>query len=334
MALEHYDQRQPDDRAVDDARDLARSQVGFDDTEHRNESHHTVFCPVMRRALILPFLLACVLLAPAAAHARPVYGMGDQNPISYVDPKLKSLKKVKVARLALSWDWYKTWSTRSQTDNWMGAVKAAHLRPLISFNRSWRSSSGRRKIPNLSQYKKGFKLFRQTYPYVRDFTAWNEPNAPEQPFYKKPAKAATFFNALRSACKKCTIVAADINDSKNMVPWLRTYKRKVHKAKVWGLHNYKDTSSRNTRGTTRVFVNMVRGQVWLTETGGLINRGGLKGQAKSVKRVFTLTHQIKRIKRVYFYQWRGVRKSHWDSAFLSPTGKKRPAYFALKRKLR
>ena len=33
----------------------------------------------MRRALILPALLVCVLLAPAAASARPVYGMGDQN---------------------------------------------------------------------------------------------------------------------------------------------------------------------------------------------------------------------------------------------------------------
>ncbi len=288
----------------------------------------------MRRTLILPFLLACALVAPAAANARPVYGMGDQNPTSYEDAKLLSLHKLKTARYTVSWDWYKDTTQAGILDWWMSRVKAAHLRPLISFNRNWHGSRGRHKIPSLRAYKHGFKLFRQRYPYVRDFTAWNEPNAPEQPFYKKPAKAAKFFNALKSACKKCTIVAADINDSKNMVSWLRTYKRKVHKAKVWGLHNYKDTSSRNTRGTTRVFVRMVRGQVWLTETGGLINRGGLKGQAKSVKRVFTLAHHFKKIKRVYFYQWLGVRKSHWDSGFLSPAGKKRPAYFTLKRKLR
>ena len=284
--------------------------------------------------LILPTLLLCALLAPAAAHARPVYGMGDQNPTSYQDKRMHGLKKLKTARYAVAWDWYKDPTQNALLSWWMGEVKAAHLNPLISFNRNWHGSSGRKKIPSLSQYKRGFKLFRQRYPYVRDFTAWNEPNAPEQPFYKKPAKAARFFNALRSACKKCHIVAGDINDSKNMVPWLRKYKRHVRKAKYWGLHNYKDTSSRNTRGTTKVFARMVRGQVWLTETGGLINRGGLKGQAKSVKRVFTLTHQIKKIKRVYFYQWRGVRKSHWDSAFLSPAGKKRPAFFTLKRKLR
>lgn len=286
----------------------------------------------MRRTLILPALLLCVLMAPAVAGARPTYGMGDQNPTSYEDQRLLGMHKLKTARYAVPWDWYKDSTQTTLLNWWMSRVKAAHLQPLISFNRNWHAS-GRKKIPSLSQYKRGFKLFRQQFPYVKDFSAWNEPNAPEQPFYKKPAKAATFFNALRSACKKCHIVAADINDSKNMVPWMRTYKRHVRKAKYWGLHNYKDTSSRNTRGTTRVFVGMVRGQVWLTETGGLINRGGLKGQAKSVKRVFALTHQFKRIKRVYFYQWRGVRKSHWDSAFLSPTGKKRPAFYTLKRNL-
>ena len=288
----------------------------------------------MRRTLILPAVLLCVLMAPAVASAaRPLYGMGDQNPTSYQDSRLLGLKKLKTARYAVPWDWYKDSTQTTLLNWWMSTAKAAHKRPLISFNRNWHAS-GRKKIPSLKQYKHGFRLFRHRFPYVKDFSAWNEPNAPEQPFYKKPAKAAKFFNALRSACKKCSIVAADINDSKNMVRWMRTYKRHVRKAKIWGLHNYKDTSSRNTRGTTKVFARMVRGQVWLTETGGLINRGGLKGQARSVKRVFTLTHQIKKIKRVYFYQWRGVRKSHWDSAFLSPSGKKRPAFYTLKRKLR
>jgi hypothetical protein len=285
------------------------------------------------RRLILPILLLCALLVPAAAQARPVYGMGDQNPTSYQDKRMLGLKKIKLARYAVPWDWYKDSTQTTLVNWWMSRVKAAHLKPLITFNRNWHAS-GRKKIPSLKQYKHSFTLFRQQFPYVKDFSAWNEPNAPEQPFYKKPAKAAKYFNALRAACKKCHIVAADINDSKNMVKWLRTYKRHVRKAKIWGLHNYKDTSSRNTRGTTKVFTRLVRGQVWLTETGGLINRGGLKGQAKSVKRVFTLTRQLKKIKRVYFYQWRGVRKSHWDSAFLSPTGKKRPAFYTLKRNLR
>ena len=74
--------------------------------------------------------------------------------------------------------------------------------------------------------------------------------------------------------------------------------------------------------------------MWLTETGGLRNRGGLKGQAKAVSRVFKLAKSSRRIKRIYFYQWLYDRGSHWDSAFIDRRGKRRPAYFALKKGLR
>jgi hypothetical protein len=97
------------------------------------------------------------------------------------------------------------------------------------------------------------------------------------------------------------------------------YKREVRGAKVWALHNFKDATSQYTRGTTRAFVRMVRGPVWLIETGGIRSRGGLKGQARSVKRIFALARANRAIKRIYFYEWRAVRHSHWDSAFLSVT---------------
>ena len=79
-----------------------------------------------------------------------------------------------------------------------------------------------------------------------------------------------------------------------MTGWLRAYKREVRGAKVWALHNYKDATSNYTRGTTRAFVRMVRGPVWLTETGGIRSRGGLKGQARSVKRIFALARANRR----------------------------------------
>jgi hypothetical protein len=101
---------------------------------------------------------------------------------------------------------------------------------------------------------------------------------------------------------------------------------------VWGLHNYKDATW--ARGTTRVFLQMVRGPVWLTETGGMRSRGGLKGQARSVRRVFDLARTWGRIKRIYFYQWKDVPRRSWDSAFLSANGKPRPAYYALRKGLR
>jgi hypothetical protein len=285
----------------------------------------------MRRILIPTFLLVCVLFVPTAAEGRVLVGIGDQNPSAYHDASMRKLTKLKTARIAIPWDWYRDAYWTARTDEWVAAVRAERLRPLISFNRNWKRG-GNRVIPKLSRFKHSFRLLRARYPHVRDFSAWNEPNSVDQPFARKPARAARYFNAMRSACRRCTVTAGDVNDGANMVRWISIYKRKVRGAKVWALHNYKDST--RSRGTTAVFLRMVRGPVWLTETGGLRNRGGLKGQARAVKRVFKLARKSRRIKRIYFYQWRHVTGRSWDSAFVSASGKRRPAYYALRAGLR
>jgi hypothetical protein len=286
---------------------------------------------LMRSIALLIALLVCALLAPAAARARPLVGIGDQHAGVYQDAGLRKLG-LKTARLALPWDWYKDPYATWQADTWVASVEAAHLRPLIAFNRNWRRS-GARQIPSLKRYLHSFRLLRARYPHVREFSAWNEPNAKEQPFHRKPALAARYFNALRSAAPGATVVAGDLNDGANMAGWLAAYRRRVRHVKVWALHNYKDATSVHGRGSTSTFLRMTRGPVWLTETGGLRNRGGLKGQASAVRRVFGLARSSKRIKRIYFYQWRAAR-GHWDSAFVSRNGTRRPAYYALRAELR
>jgi hypothetical protein len=286
----------------------------------------------MRRSLVTAFLILCALAAPAAADARPLVGIGDQEYSSFQDPKMDKLG-LKAARLALSWDWYKDPTTIARTDWWMTAVRQAGMRPMITFNRSWkRGAHGGRRIPSMSRYLKSFRTVRERYPHVREFSAWNEPNAPEQPFAKKPKRAAQFYNAMRRACPRCTVLAGDINDNPNMTSWLSVYKRQVRRPKVWALHNYRDVT-RNW-GTTKVFLRMVRGPVWLSETGGMRSRGGLKGQARAVRRVFELAKSYRRIKRIYFYQWKRTRGRAWDSAFLNANGTRRPAYRALQKGLR
>jgi hypothetical protein len=279
---------------------------------------------------MLTIALLCCLLAPAAATARPLVGIGDQHAGSYEDPRMRALP-LRTARLALVWDWHKDPYRVAQTDAWMAAVRAARMRPLITLNRNWRPS-GRRQIPSLRSYLRSFRLLRERYPKVREFSPWNEPNATEQPFFRKPARAARYFNAMRRACRSCTVLAGDVKDGTNMLPWLGVYKRHVRGAKVWALHNYKDAT--RARGGTRDFLRAVRGPVWLTETGGLRNRGGLKGQAQAVRRVFELARSSRRIKRIYFYQWRHDPSQSWDSAFVSADGRRRPAYDALRAALR
>jgi polysaccharide biosynthesis protein PslG len=284
----------------------------------------------MRRILPIAVLLLA-LVVPATASARPSVGIGDQHASSYGEPSMRALKKLKLARYVLRWDWYNDPYTVAITDEWVAAVKKAHLRPMMTFSRNW-NAAGRRKIPSVKAYKASFKKLRKRYPHVRDFSSWNEPNAPEQPFTHKPKRAAKLYNAMRAACRKCTIAAGDVYDNKDMVGWVRKYKRSAKHVKVWAMHNYKDAT--RSRGTTKQFLHATRGPVWLTETGGLRNRGGLKGQARAVKRVFTIAAHNHRIKRVYFYQWRLVASRSWDSAFLSANGKKRPAYYTLKKQLK
>jgi hypothetical protein len=296
--------------------------------------------PVMIRLLSLSLLLVLALAAPASAKP-PIIGVGDQDASMFSSPAFQKLG-VKHSRLALSWDWYREQRTIDLTDNWMQRAQAAGVRPLIAFNRNWRSN-GHRKAPSMSLYRKSFRLLRERYPWATDYSAWNEANHPTQPTSKKPKLAARYYNALRKDCRSCTIVAADVLDSPDMVTWVKKFKRYAPSARIWGLHNYKDAN--DARGTTKLLLKAVRGQVWLTETGGILrlkpangSRGGRKHtkaqQAKAIKRVYKIAKSNRRIARVYFYEWAKKKGNRWDSAFVETNGRLRPSYHALKRGLR
>ena len=296
----------------------------------------------MRRLLTITLLLSVAGAAPAAAKPA-IVGLGDQSPHMFSDPAYRALG-LKHARLVLSWDWYRDPYLRDRTDAWMAAARAAHVRPLIAFNRNYRKG-GDRHLPSLRAYRKGFKAFRVRYPEVRDFSAWNEANHASQPTFRKPRAAARYYNALRVLCRKCKIVAADVLDSSNMVPWIARFKRFAHSPRLWGLHSYKDANDGGSR-RTRALLKAVSGTIWMTETGGILRLKPARGsrskgrrhtqaqQARAVKRVLALGRVSRRIARIYFYEWRKQPGNRWDSALLNADGTLRPAYRALKRGLR
>jgi hypothetical protein len=295
---------------------------------------------VMIRRLSLSLLVFLLLAAPASAKS-PIIGIGDQSADMFTAPAFQKLG-VRHSRLALAWDWYRDPHTVYLTDVWMEQARAAGVQPLVAFNRNWRAN-GHRKLPSLTLYRKSFRLVRERYPWVTDYSAWNEANHTTQPTSKKPAAAARYYNAMRKDCRTCTIVAADVLDSPDMLQWVKKFKRYAPTARIWGLHNYKDAN--DARGTTKLLLKAVRGQVWLTETGGILrlkpadgSRGGRKStksqQARAVKRVYQIAKSSRRITRVYFYEWAKKRGNRWDSAFVETNGKLRPSYHALKRGLR
>jgi hypothetical protein len=271
-------------------------------------------------------------------------GIGDQNLQMFQDHRFQRLH-LQITRLALPWDWYKSTSYVAYVDQWVAAAQTAKLRPLIAFNRNWGPGGDRYRVPQ-EVLRGSFLLFRARYPKITDFSAWNEANHTSQPTAKSPKLAATYYKTLRAACpRQCTIVAADVLDTNDMPAWIAKFKRFAPGARLWGLHSYKDPNN----GTTwhlRNFLHQVKGQVWLTETGGIKrlkpepgSRGhgrtnSLHGQAVAVKRVYALARSNKRVRRIYFYQWTQNRTQRWDSAFLDYRGRKRPALAALAAGLR
>jgi hypothetical protein len=136
---------------------------------------------------------------------------------------------------------------------------------------------------------------------------------------------------MKKACKKCTVIAADLLDSSDVKRYVRKFQRATkHKGRIWGLHNYKDVNRRQSKGV-RAIMSVTRGQVWLTETGGIVSfktsgfPRSTKRAASRTKYMFKLAKKFKRIKRIYNYRWFGEpRSARFDAGLVNPDGSARP----------
>ena len=113
---------------------------------------------------------------------------------------------------------------------------------------------------------------------------------------------------------------------------------RAHLPTIWGLHNYSDTNRYRSTGTKAVLA-AVKGQVWLTETGGLVQFGGafpysLSRASKALTYMFKLAASNRRIARLYIYNWYGGDAStRFDAGLVDLNGMPRPGYFAVLKKL-
>lgn len=292
----------------------------------------------MRYRVILPIaaLMAALLVAPAA-QAKPKVGLSEQNPAVFDSASFKKLK-LKRARYIVSWDWAKSASEVAEVTAFMNRAHAAKQDVLVEFNSHRGCFTGKRykktkacKAPSVSAYKKAVKGFRKAFPYAKTFAPWNEINHISQPTYKSPKLAVKYWKAMKASCKKCTILAADLLDQRNIDSYLRRFqKASKHKGRIWGLHNYNDVNRHKSKGIQRV-LRVTKGQLWLTETGGLVKfttsgfKYSPKRAAKATKYLFKLAKKYKRIKRVYVYRWFGAPKTErFDSGLVGPNGETRP----------
>lgn len=296
-----------------------------------------------RRARIAALsLVACLTIAaPSAARAVEV-GMGDQKASMFADPLFRDLG-LKHVRLVISWEAVlKTNWERDELDAWMYAARAAGQEPLVAFQVS---RTRPRYLPSMREFDHAFTAFRQRYPWVTVFTPWNEANFRSQPTAGYPQQAANFYNVMRARCPECRVVAADVLDADNLASWIRTFRRHANgDPQLWGLHNYHEVNGSGRGSGLAGMLREVPGEVWLTETGGLVYQvstatGTVRWPydearaARATAKVFQVARENPRVGRVYLYHWSAIAGEYWDSGLVGPDGRPRPALNVLRAEL-
>lgn len=290
--------------------------------------------------------LAVALTTASTASARVTIGIGQQTIEIFRSPEWRALNAPDV-RYVTPWDTAFDPAQLDKLDTWMTAAREAGARVMIGFHRSYRSERDANRLPSLREYRRAFRALRERYPDVRTWIPWNEANNAGSLTGRNPKRAAGFYNVVKAECPGCQVVAGDVLDQRNLESWLTRYKRHLKtRPTIWGLHNYHDANQRIDR-STRLMLRLTRGQLWFTETGGVVKMRvqgkdgmitknyGIRRAAKATRHVLNLSKISPRITRIYLYHWLAPsRFTTWDSALTNHKMKPRVTYKVVKRWLR
>ena len=307
------------------------------------------------RLALIAALMSLVVAAPASAKYR--VGLGEQNPQMFDNASWQSLK-LKRVRYLVPWDYAKHRGQRDEVNFFMARALANRQDVLVTFTarRGCYSASGRYskkkacRAPSAKAYRKAFLAFDKAFPWVKTYSAWNEINHKSQPTFKSARKAAGYYNVLRKYTrkKKIRVMAADMLDTGNMARYLAAFKLKAKGSpKLWGLHNYGDVNRRRSTFTKRM-LRSVPGEVWLTETGGIVKllpsfkrstsraKASTKGMFKLVNRYDTKrSGNRSKITRLFVYSFFGAHPTaRFDAGLVNPDSSPRPAFNVFKSKSR
>jgi hypothetical protein len=253
--------------------------------------------------------------------------------------------KLKIARYITPYDVMKDGFYHQKLDAWLLAAKAANQRILIAFEHSYKT--GRQKhTPSVSEYTTDMKAFHKAYPSVKEVQPWNEANRCQrtltdrnvvgQPICHNPKRAAQYYMAARTVFAGDKVTGLDVLDQNNVNPsvaYVKRFLRFAHpRPRYWGFHNYSDTNRFSNKRTKALLKATGHGEVWLTETGGIVQFGhsfpyNTHRAARALGCMFTLAKQNSRIKRLYVYQFNGAPAGdRFDAGLVSVDNKKRAGY--------
>jgi len=309
-----------------------------------------------KRLALLSLLLAAVVLgaapqAPARRTARPagrdratsqLIGIGDEQPRMFKNPLWRQLG-TKIVRYIVPYDAAVRPYSLARARAWIGAAEGQHQQILIAFYHSEYTAT---RLPSVGVYRRDVERFAKLFPRIHQYQPWDEANrgSVKNSFASPSAGlAARYYQALRRVCSGCTVVGLDVLDQANPAPTLRyvaQFKQELRRLRmampsIWGLHNYSDVNRRQA-WRTREIVRACGGQVWLTETGGIVQFGpsfpnvrgsGLRRATQALKFMFVLASHEPRVKRLYIYDWSGgSRHTRFDAGLTDELGRPRPGY--------
>jgi hypothetical protein len=294
---------------------------------------------VLGAAALVAALAAAPAHAPAAASAAGGYdvGISDQQSTMFTSPLFTDLG-IRQARLVVSWNVVaKRGAELRRVDAWMRRARHTRVAPLVTFHHARNCTRRKCAAPSMQAYRRAVRAFMSRYPQVDTYSPWNEANHQSQPTWHRPELAAGYYNVVRSLCAgECTIVALDVLDQRDAVRYVKAFRRLAKGSpRLWGLHNYSDTNRFRSTGTRRLLA-AVPGDVWLTETGGVVKFGAdfpysPTRAARATSYMFSLADAEPRITRLYVYQWTGARRrARFDAGLIAASGTPRPAYYVLK----
>jgi hypothetical protein len=310
--------------------------------------------PVVLPAVIVALFSVLLVRADAAGAGHRV-GFSEQSAAMFATPSWQRLG-LRQVRYLVPWDWTHSGRQQAEVDAYMTAARAHRQDVLVTFTAHRGCFDGRRysrdracRAPGAHEYRAAFRAFDDRYPWVRTYAAWNEVNHISQPTFADPRLAVLYYRVLRSERRGrgFRILAADVLDTSNMQRYLRAFLRRAPgRPRLWGLHNYQDVND-GTSADTRRMLRIVRGEVWLTETNGIVKFGESRefrySEARAARRtrwMFRLVERYDtrrrrlraRLGRVYLYRWFGEPAgARFDAGVVDPDGSPRAAYYVVQR---
>ena len=302
--------------------------------------------PIAAIALVLAAVAPSAIgRAPAPrAHAAASFmtGIGDEQTEMFANPLWQQLH-TRIARYIAPYDAAVHPDSLARARAWIAAAEAQHQQILVAFYHSEHTPT---RLPSVASYQHDVQKFVKLFPHVRQYQSYDEANRGNvRGAFSSPSAslAAQYYQALLRVCGHCTVIGLDVLDAANIGPtlsYIEEFKREIGRLrtvmpKIWGLHNYSDIN-RLESWRTRELSSALGGQVWLTETGGIVqfagsftnhNGSGLTRAAKVLKFMFRVAGSVPQVKRLYIYDWTGgSSRTRFDAGLMNAHFGPRPGY--------